>query len=84
MPDTILIPNNMDIIFIVSFIFSLCLKSTKIPKPALDNNPATAAPKLIDPFIKSIASAIDVAQFGISPNIEVNTGAKNLHLAKIE
>ena len=72
----------MDIIFIVSFIFSLCLKSTKIPSPALERSPATAAPKLIVPFIKSIVSAIEVAQFGMSPNIAVNTGVKNLHFAK--
>ena len=63
--------------------FSLCLKSTKIPSPAFDNNPATAEPKLIDPFIKSIVSAIEVAQFGISPKIDVNTGVKNLNFAKI-
>ena len=54
-----------------------------MPRPAFDKSPATAAPKLIDPLIKSIVSAIDVAQLGIKPIKDVITGSKNLNLPQI-
>ena len=73
-----LITSKIEIIFIVSLIFSLCLKRISIPNPALDKSPDITAPKLIDPFIKSIVKAIDTAQLGISPIKAVITGSKNL------
>ena len=77
-PDTILIPRRIPITFKVSLKFSLCLHNTSIPNPAFDNNPDITAPKLIDPLIKSIVNAIDMAQFGINPTNAVITGSKNL------
>ena len=47
--------------------FVLCLNNISIPRPAFDKSPDITAPKLIDPFIKSIVNAIDTAQFGINP-----------------
>lgn len=79
-----LIPKSIPIIFNESLIFSLCLKSTRIPSPALDSKPEITAPKLIDPFINSIVSAIDTAQFGIKPINAVITGSKNLTLPRIK
>ena len=84
MPEIILTASKIPIIFAVSFRFSLCLNNTKIPNPAFDNNPAIAEPKPIDPFIKSIVIAIDVAQLGINPKIDMKTGSKNLNFATTE
>ena len=82
MPDKALIPKRIRIIFIVSLKFSLCLNNTRIPSPALDKSPATAAPKVIEPFINNVAKAIDTAQLGINPTIEVTTGSKNFTVPK--
>ena len=73
-----LIANNIATIFIESLRFSLCLNNTRIPSPALDSNPAITAPKLKEPLIKSMVRAIETAQFGTSPIIAVNTGARIL------
>lgn len=70
-------------IFKESLIFSLCLNNISIPSPAFDNNPEIAAPKLIDPFIKSIVIAIETAQLGINPTNAVITGSKNFTLPRI-
>ena len=66
------------IIFIVSLIFSLCLNKISIPSPAFANNPDITAPKLMEPLIKSIVSAIDTAQLGINPMNAVITGSSIL------
>ena len=75
---------SMPVIFNESFMFSLCLKSTRIPKPAFDNNPDITAPKLIDPLIKSIVSAIETAQLGIKPIKAVITGSKTFTCPRIK
>ena len=77
-PDMILIASRIPTIFSVSLIFSLCLQRTSMPSPALDKSPDITAPKLIEPFIKSIVNAIETAQFGINPKNAVITGSKNL------
>ena len=82
-PEIMLIISKIPTIFAVSLRFSLCLKSTRIPNPALDKSPAMAEPKLIEPLIKSIVKAIEVAQLGINPKNDVNTGSKNLNFATI-
>lgn len=71
-----LINNKRPVTFMASFIFSLCLNSTRMPRPAFDKSPDITAPKLIDPFIKSIVKAIETAQFGIKPINAVITGSK--------
>ena len=50
------------------------LINTSNPSPALDNNPAIAAPKLIVPFNNKTVMANDIAQFGIKPIIAVTIG----------
>lgn len=70
--------SSKDIIRTESLNFSFFLKRTKSPSPALEHNPAIAAPKVIVPLISIIVSAIDTAQFGINPITDVITGCKNL------
>ena len=67
--------NNNEIISKVSLNFLFFLISTNNPKPALADNPATAEPNVIVPFISNITSEIDTAQLGINPTTEVNTGS---------
>ena len=49
-----------------------------MPNPAFDKSPDITAPKLIEPLISSIVSAIDTAQLGISPINAVITGSRSL------
>ena len=67
--------SSNDIINTVSLKLSFFFTSTSKPSPALEHNPAIAAPKLIVPFISIIVIAIDTAQFGIRPIIAVTTGS---------
>ena len=77
-----LMTKSIVIIKAVSFNL-LCLKRIRHPSPAFDKSPAIAAPKLIEPFIKNIVMAIDVAQFGIKPKNAINVGSKNCTLPSI-
>lgn len=56
------------------------LSKTRSPRPAFENNPAIAAPKLIVPLISIIVKAIDTAQLGINPSTPVTTGSSILYL----
>ena len=51
----------------VFFIDLFCLKRTRIPSPAFDDNPAIADANEIVPLINITVIITDIAQFGINP-----------------
>ena len=75
--------NNKIRIILILFLSRFPLTSTSKPSPALDNNPAIAAPKLIVPFNNNTVIANDIAQLGIKPIIAVTIGWINLYKIKL-